>query len=149
MTKIKSLIYRELVIAKKFYITFFLVIIFFMVMGWLIALSAKIGNIAEMMTEVPEFSSMFDIIIYYIFNYFTAFVCGAIINDNGVILSDIKSNWRTFSFTLPATEKEKSMAKLIIKLCGTVSALLICVFNGLVLSGITGAEFELKNISIY
>lgn len=150
MNKIKSLVYREFLISKKFYITTIAVIILFMTMGWLLTLSLKTGNLEKLIAEeAPEFISVATNIIYYVFNYFTAFVCGALINESGIIMSDIKSNWRTFSFTLPATEKEKSLAKTIIKVTGVVAAFLFCIINGLVLSCISGIDFELKNISIY
>lgn len=150
MARIKSLLYRELVISGTLYIARFSVMILFMGMGWLVCLSMKIGNIAKALESEPEFIEWICNIICYAFNYFVSFVAGSLlIADNGIITSDIKSNWRVFGFTLPATEKERALVKLIIKAVCIITAFLISIINGLVLSGILGIEFTLKNISIY
>lgn len=154
MRKIKSLVYRELVISKKFYITNIAVVVVFMVMCWLTQLSIEYGNIAKLFEfETDDIDrktvSMLKTVIYYAFVCFVSFASANMINDNGTALSDIKSRWRILSFTLPVKPYERALSRYIVKVMTILTALLMSIVNWLVLSAMTGSKLKFSTVKIF
>ncbi len=151
MKKIGALVYRELLISKKFYITSFLIVFCFSVFGYLVLMSMEFGNIAKMFEEVGEESAAVSKnSAYYIFNYFAAFIWCMLFSENGTSAADIKTKWRLYGFTLPVTEKENALVKLIFNVSGIILSFLGAISNGLIISAISGIRFDLEqNVKIY
>ena len=143
MGMIKSLIYRELYISRKFYITNLLVAVLFIIMGSLVRLSMLYGNLANLDEETFE---IVDMITYYVFTYVTVYGAFSILDDPGVILSDFRSNWRVFSYTLPVTPAKHVLAKYIIKLGAFCAAMLISIINGAIIGAFAGRDFGTDQI---
>lgn len=146
MKKIRSLIYRDLVISKKHYISSLLSATAVSVFGWLILMSMEFGNLADLSEEIGiEIFEGTKKTIYCIFNYLLAFIWSTFISDNGTAFSDIKSKWQIYGYTLPVTEKEIALTKLILKVSGIIISFTASIANGLLLSVITGIKFNYRS----
>ena len=144
MEMLKSLVYRELYIARKFYITNILVALIFILMSCLVRLSMLYGNLAGLDEETFE---MVDMITYYACTYVVAYGTFSILDDPGVILSDFRSNWRIFSYSLPVTAVKRVTVKYIIKLGAFCTALILSIINGALIGALAGRDFGWFQIS--
>lgn len=138
-----GLIYRELYIGRKFYITNILVVLLFILMCSLVRLSMICGNLAHLDKEIFEF---IDPITYYAFTYLVAYVAFSIMDDPGVILSDYRSNWRIFAYSLPVTPVKRVLVKYIIKLGAFCIAMILSIINGYIIAAFTGRTFGTEQI---
>lgn len=145
----KSLVYREMVISKKFYMSTLGVFLLFAAMCWLVRLSLEFGNMAK--TAEGEYAvwEMFDKLTFFMSVYFTSLIAGVVNNDNGVIISDIRSKWKTYSHALPVTPLQKLTAKYIIKLFWIITSFLLCVLNGLLFCLASNRELTSDMIMLY
>lgn len=143
MGMIKSLIYRELYISRKFYITSILVGLLFMVMGILVRLSMLYGNLAGLDDET---FNLVDMLTYYGLTYMISYAAFSLIDDNSVILSDFRSSWRMFSYTLPVTPVKHILAKYIIKLGAFCFAMVLSIANGAIIGAFSGRDFGMPQI---
>ena len=108
MKKYSSLIFRELKLGKKAYIgSFALIVVFALLM--LLSMFVSGGQYVKN----GESMDVFAICLSYMFAALTA---GCIAGDSGVFKSDIASGWRIYSFALPVTALEKTIAKYAVKL---------------------------------
>ena len=140
---IGALIYRELYISRKYYITNTLVALLFIVMGILVRLSMLYGNLANLDGEAFE---LVDTLTYYTLTYLLSYAAFSLIDDNSVILSDFRSSWRMFSYTLPITPVKHVLAKYIIKLGAFCIAMVISVVNGALIGAFSGRDFGMPQI---
>lgn len=138
-----SLIYRELYIGRKFYITNILVVLLFILMCSLVRLSMLYGNLAHLDNETFE---LIDTITYYAFTYIVAYGAFSILDDPGVILSDYRSNWRIFSYSLPVSPAKRVLVKYIIKLGAFCTAMLLSIINGCIIAAFAGRDFGTDQI---
>ncbi|MGN1101738.1 MAG: ABC-2 transporter permease [Huintestinicola sp.] len=135
MTKLHSLVYRELKASKKMYILRFAVLLAFcfFIMGAIFLLT----HIFEQMPEdtIRSFTQMFSMLVVV---YSAAFFSG-----DGVFVSDIKSGWHNYSYVLPITAADRGAAKLICFIVMvSISSLLGlgCVFIN---CSIAGTQFQI------
>ena len=140
---IGALIYRELYISRKYYITNTLVALLFMVMGILVRLSILYGNLAGLDEET---FNLVDMITYYGLTYMISYAAFNLVDNTDVILSDFRSNWRMFSFTLPVTPVKSILAKYIIKLGAFCFAMVLSIANGAVVGAFSGRDFGMPQI---
>ena len=140
---IGALIYRELYISRKYYITNVLVSLIFMVMGILVRLSMLYGNLAGLEEELFNIVDMFT---YYGLTYMISYAAFNLVDNTDVILSDFRSNWRMFSFTLPVTPVKQILAKYIIKLGAFCIAMVISIVNGALMGAFSGRGFGMPQI---
>ncbi|MCH5192601.1 MAG: hypothetical protein J1F11_01480 [Oscillospiraceae bacterium] len=138
-----SLIYRELYIARKFYITNILVVLLFILLCSLVRLSMLYGNLAVLDEESHGFINT---ITYYVFTYLVAYGAFSILDDPGVIQSDYRSNWRIFAYSLPVTPAKRVLVKYIIKLGAFCAAMLLSVINGCIVAAFAGRSFGTEQI---
>ena len=143
MGMMKSLIYRELYISRKYYITNTLVALLFMVMGILLRLSMLYGNLAGLEGDTFE---LVDTITYYVLTYLFAYAAFTLVEETGVTMSDFRSNWRMFSFTLPVTPVQHILAKYIIKLGAFCFAMVLSIANGAIVGAFSGRGFGMPQI---
>ena len=144
MGMVKSLVYRELYISRKFYITNILVAALFILMSCLVRLSMLYGNLANVDAETFEF---LDPLTYYVCTYVVAYGAFSILDDPGVILADFRSNWRIFAYSLPVTTVQRVTVKYIIKLGAFCTAMILSIINGALIGALTGRGFGLFQIS--
>ena len=140
---IGALIYRELYISRKYYITNTLVALLFMVMGILVRLSMLYGNLAGLEEELFD---LVDTFTYYGLTYMISYAAFNLVDNTDVILSDFRSNWRMFSYTLPVTPVKQILSKYIIKLGAFCIAMVISVVNGALIGAFSGREFGMPQI---
>jgi ABC-type multidrug transport system permease subunit len=146
----KGLIYREIYLARKSYISGLLSSLVISLMGILIRLSMIYGNLAHI--EDADSLAVIDFYSFNIFIYLPVF--GALctfMSDGGVILSDAKSRFDLFAKASPVSAVKRATVKYVIlalSLCaglafGFINAAVICKISGKTLSAGT-----VKNILI-
>lgn len=130
MTKLHSLVYRELKASKKMYILRFAVLLAFcfFIMGAIFLLT----HILEQMPEdtIKSFTQIFSMLV--------VIYSAAVFSGDSVFVSDIKSGWHNYSYVLPITAADRGAAKLICFI-GTVSISSLfglgCVFINCLIAG--------------
>ncbi len=139
----KGLIYRELYLARKSYIGGMIVVAMFILLGVLIRLSLICGNLADLDAETYK---MVDMASYIAFSYLPLLLLLVpLAGDGGVAISDYKSKWMLYAYTLPYSEKQMAAVKYMIKitllLFGFGLAFCnLCLFGGLSGQGIRGTD---------
>lgn len=136
----KGMIYRELYLARKTYIVGGIAVVLFVLLGVLIRLSLFYGNLAELEEEAFEFV---DLVSYYAFSYLPLVLLGiACSGDGGVILSDYRSKWCLYSYTLPMKEQNQAMVKFVIKVGFLLLTFLLGIGNLALFAGLSGRSIE-------
>lgn len=145
----KSLVYREMVISKKFYMSTLGVFLLFTALCWLVRLSLEFGNMAKLAEGEDGIWDMFDKITFFMSVYFTSFIAGILNSENGVVMSDIRSKWKMYSHALPVTPLQGLTAKYIIKLFWVITSFLLCVLNNLLFCLVSNRELTSNMIILY
>ena len=132
MKKYSSLIFRELKLGRKAYIgSFILIIVFALLM--LLSMFVSGGQYVKN----GESMDVFAICLSYMFAALTA---GCIAGDNGVLKSDMASGWRTYSFALPVTALEKTVAKYIVKLAAIIIGAVLTFIGSMLIHTVGGSN---------
>lgn len=140
----KGLIYRELYLARKTYMVGGIIVVLFVLLGVLIRLSLLYGNLAELEEDAFEFV---DIASYYAFSYLPIVLLGiACSSDGGIIISDYRSKWCLYSYTLPMKEQNHAMVKFVIKVGALLLMFLLGIGNLALFAGLSGRNIESGSI---
>lgn len=145
----KGLIYRELYIAKRSYLTGLFVTLAVMIVGILVRLSAIYGNLAKLDEE--SFRIM-DVYTYNIFMYLPLIsaLC-TLMTDHGVIIGDSKCRFGVFAYTLPLSEVQLASVKFVILIGSAAASVVLGILNAAIICGINGKAVSagiMKNILI-
>ncbi len=142
----KGLIYRELYLARKAYIIGLCSSLLFIFLGVLIRVSMICGNLADLTGEAFE---NIDMISYYGFSYLPiALLFISFSGDGGVTISDYRSKWSLFSYTLPVGIKGQAGVKYIIKAMFMLGSLLLGFLNILLFAGLSHRSIDINSIKI-
>ncbi len=136
-----KLIYRELYLARKYYIICYLVFAVIFTLEVLVRVSMVHGNMANM--DAIDFKDV-DEVTYYLFTYFIPIAFFLVIDDSSVILSDVKSKWYLFSYTTPISEYRLVGLKYIIKVSMFVISLLMVIGNAAVIGSLCGIPLNME-----
>ena len=134
MNKYKSLIFRELKLSRKHYIGVFCLIIVF---ALLMLLSMFVSGREQV--ENGESMDFFAIFLSYMFAVLTA---GCIAVDNSAFISDMASGWRTYSFALPVTAFEKTVAKYTVKIAVIIIGAVFTFIGSALIHKVGGSDMS-------
>lgn len=141
MTKLRSLIFRELKACQKLYIIKFAVLFAFyaFAIGGTFLFTGLFEELSEKENMIKSFSQMFSMLVML---YSTVIFAG----DN-TFKSDLNSGWHNYSYALPITASERAAVK-IIRWIGTlgISVLLGMVFV-VIINRIAGEQFRSGYVS--
>lgn len=137
----KGLIYRELFVGRKSYILNIGLQIGFTAMCLLVRLSLRCGNLANS-------DAAYDIneMTFFMFSYYLPFFFFSAILSNEVHMSDVKSRYKLFSYTLPASPLKQTAAKFIVKLTLFVLELGFSLLNVFLITKIMPVSEEMLMI---
>lgn len=130
MTKLHSLVYRELKASKKLYIlrSAVLLAFCFFIMGAIFLLTHIFDQMPE--DTIKSFTQIFSMLV--------VIYSAAVFSVDSVFVSDLKSGWHNYSYALPITAADRGAAKLICFI-GTVSISSLlglgCVFINCLIAG--------------
>ncbi len=148
----KGLIYRELYLSKKSYISGFVTFLMIFLIGLLFRLSTEYGNLASLAKFEGDVFRTVDIITYYESLYVpSAVIFFAMMAEHGVIIADFKSKWNTFAYTFPVREERTVFVKYLILVCSMLVGFILSILNALIICGISDRPFTfgiVKNILI-
>ena len=140
MTKLRSLIFRELKICQKLYIIRFAVLFAFsafVIVGTFLFTDLFVG-MPENITE--SFTQMFSMLLIL---YSTVFLA-----DDNTFKSDLNSGWNSYSYVLPITASERAAAKLI-RFIGTLCISVPLGMVGVIMiNKIAGTQFQSGYVSL-
>lgn len=132
----KGLIYRELYLAKKSYITGIFVTLAVMLVGILVRLSTVYGNLAKL--DEDSFT-ITDTYTFYIFMFLPLIAAlNSFMGDKGIIIEDSKCRFNVFAYTLPVSEVQLASVKYIILVCSAAVSFVLGTINAAVICGISG-----------
>lgn len=140
----RGLIYRELYLARKNYIFGMVSYLMFLLFGVLVRISMLHGNLAKLSEDT--YNSV-DKSTYYIFTFLPALLLFfALMGEGGVIVSDYKSKWNLYSYTLPVSEKKQAAVKYCIKAAAMFISLLLSIINAAVIGALCGKGLDIRMI---
>ncbi len=131
----KGLLYKDLLLSRKYYIVVFLYCLLFALLAVLMRISMICGNLADNKEVVESLTRNM-----YILRYTPgAAMLIAFINDGGTDYSDIRSGWLRFS-RITALRPEKLVgAKLVFK-ASALTAALIFSLAYMIVFGLIGGD---------
>lgn len=142
----KGIIYRELYLNRKRYISGFATYIALVFIGVLVRMSMNFGNLAHIDEE--SFKSM-DTITYYMFTLLTPMMLIiSFAEAPEIIVSDHKSNWTGFSYTFPISPKEMALYKTGISFTGYLISVIISIINFCIFCPLCDRKFDIFNFKI-
>ncbi|MGN0606021.1 MAG: ABC-2 transporter permease [Oscillospiraceae bacterium] len=137
MTKIRSLIFRELKVCRKLYIIKFLVLFAFFafIIGGTFLFTNLFEELSDKENMVKSFAEMLSMLIML--------YSVVVFAEDNIFKSDLNSGWNNYSYALPLTASERAAVKLI-RFIGTlgISILLgmVCVA---IINKIAGTQFQI------
>lgn len=132
MKKYSSLIFRELRLSRRNYLgSFALIVVFALFM--LLSMFVSYGQYVK----DGESMDVFAICLSYMF---AALAASCIAGDSGVSKSDIASGWRTYSFALPVTALEKTVAKYAVKLAAIIIGAVLTFIVSVLIHSVNGSN---------
>ena len=140
MTKLRSLIFRELKVSKKLYIISFLFLFAFFAfaVGGAFLLSNLFGGLSENGEIIKTFTEVLCELVILCSTVFFA--------DDTTFKSDLVSGWNNYTYILPITATERAIIKLICFIGAlTISSLLAIAFAFLI-NLIAGRQFEIDYV---
>ena len=149
MAKFKSLLYRELRIARKQILYGFVTFFVFSCLFWMVGLSFLYGNLKNStedsygMMAKQFFTGSSLVYLLTIYSIFPAF------GDYGTHLSDIRSNWLRYSYGLPVTPAMRATVFWVIRLLVLLGGFLMNMFNLCMASLLFDQPFRTEALSIF
>lgn len=138
MKKYKSLIFRELKLSAKHYAFRGLLFFAFIAMFALVLFVLK-PQAAREGGSLDGFALM---------GAYAVGIMGAIVigEDNGVYKADVNTGWLTYSWALPLTAFEKTMAKYLTKLVIIVAGSIITVLGTILVYAVGGCTLRVNTV---
>lgn len=134
----KGLVFRELYLVRKNYVLSLIIWLIIAVIGILIPLSIKYGNLADMAIgeSVDRQAELFNIYLYI-----PMLVLMISVQLPDVIYADYASKWALFRITTPLSEREYSNARYILKSLVLLAAVLLNLIITLVICNLYDQPF--------
>ena len=142
----KGLIFREFYLNRKKIRLSLIIYAVLIVLGFLVSLSAKVGNISKI-TD-PDALVIIKPTAFYFFTILNPLMLTYLFERTESVTADIKSRWLNFAATSPATAAERSAAFCISLLISFIAALLLSIVNLLIFGAIDGRGFDLFTFEI-
>lgn len=138
MNKYKSLVFRELKLARKHYIGMFALSILFLGLMVLCVFVAG-GEFVRQGESLDTFS----LIMTYMFAVISTYCA---VHDNGVFKSDMGAGWNTYSHALPVTAFEKAAANYIVKTIAIIAGMAVTILGAAVIFAAGGSTLTMGTI---
>lgn len=142
MTKLRSLIFRELKACQKLYIIKLAVLFAFyaFVIGGTFLFTNLFEELSEQENTLRSFTQSFSMLIML---YSTM-----IFADDNTFKSDLNSGWNNYSYSLPITASERAAVKLV-RFIGTLGiSVLLGMVGVIIINKIAGAQFQIGYVTI-
>ncbi len=139
----KGLIYKDIILSKKFYIIAFLYCMIIDIIAVLMRISMICGNLANNEEVLNSLTRNM-----YIFHYVPCLILLiAFSSDSGTIFSDINSGWMRFCNTTPVTSSQTALSKMLSKLIVLSFAYIVCMIYISVFCIVGGEQLSFELIS--
>lgn len=139
----KGLLYKEWCLQKKTIFTFVALALVFSLLGVLIFISMKCGNLKGWQTENPESAQMFlstFTYVPYIFMLMSSQVC------NAAVCSDYETGWMKYAYTLPVTGKVAVGTRYLFGCIAMLTGIIYGLINALVIYAFAGVSLDMAVI---
>lgn len=138
MKKYKSLIFRELRLSRKHYITGTLLTVLlaaFMVLAMFVSGGEAINN-----------GESLDVFALFMSYAIAAVATGCFTSDNGISKADMNSGWQRYSYVLPVTAFEKAAARYAVKLIAITIGMAVAIIGAAVVSAVGGSTLKFGTV---
>ena len=143
LTHVRSQIYREYLLSRKTISLILCIMLIFTCLGWLCFLSMRVGNLAKLLEEIGDGAEGVRNNVYLVFLYLPSIFSVSLLGTS-VGLSDVKSGYRTYAYTLPATPLERTAARYILKLILMLIAMGFAALNVCIISAMADQPVTAK-----
>ncbi len=145
----KGLVYKEMYLARKGYILFFVLAFVFSLLGFLVFLSMICGNLEGLPEKDPQTVEILRTFFIYLPFVLSLF---AVNGGNQSVYSDYASNWMTYSYTFPTRASKAIGARYLAGILLFPVCIIYGILNVLVISKIS--EYSLnaeifKNMTVF
>ena len=143
----KGLLHKELYLGKKNYLIMLGIILVVSLLGFLVCLSIKCGNLKDLLVVESQRESNVEILVYLmvcIGMYFGTHIMNSIYDDYSF-------GWQKFTYTLPTQAKKIVGAKYILLGAAFVFALIVATINWSIYAYLADVDMQLsilKNASV-
>ena len=138
MKEYKSLIFRELRLSRKHYITGTLLTVLlaaFMVLAMFVSGGEAINN-----------GESLDVFALFMSYAIAAVATGCFTSDNGISKADMNSGWQRYSYVLPVTAFEKAAARYAVKLIAITIGMAVAIIGAAVVSAAGGSTLKFGTV---
>ncbi|MBQ4283217.1 MAG: ABC-2 transporter permease [Lachnospira sp.] len=139
----KGLLYKEWCLQRKTIFTFVALALVFSLLGILMFISMKCGNLKGWQTENPESAQVFlstFTYVPYIFMLLASQVC------NAAVCSDYETGWMKYAYTLPVTGKVAVGTRYLFGCIAMVTGIIYGLVNALAIYAFAGLSFDMNVI---
>lgn len=143
----RGLLYKELCLGKKNYLTLLGITCMFSLIGFLVCLSVRCGNLKDYLVATSQKESNVAIFVYLIL-FFVMYWSSQGMNS---VYSDSSSGWEKFTYTMPVPSKIIVAAKYIQVAGAFVIAMILAIANWYIFAEISDVEMKssvFKNMAI-
>ena len=142
----KGLIFRELYLAKNNTLTVVCISFAMGIIGILVRLSMKIGNLAKLPEET--FTEL-DLTTYVVFSLVTGSLL-LFCNSIGAEVAgyDYRSKWMNFQYSAPIKEEKYVLVKYLIMFVTTAAAFVPALINAAIIGALSERSLDIKIVAV-
>ncbi len=141
----KGLFFRELYLGRKSYISITAIAFIMMLMGILIRLSMRIGNLAKL---DPEAFAETDNVTSFL-SVLTSVICFMLcFGSIDVAAIDFKSKWMPFQYSSPVKEEKLVLVKYLTLVFTAIAALIPSLINAAVIGELSDRPLSSETVSV-
>lgn len=135
----KGWIFRTIYLERGNLIACYAFYIVFMILGLLVQLSTKIGNLSHMSEEDASYTIP---MLYYLFVLFSPFVISISMEQSGIIFADVKSGWSKYEKTLPMSTTERTAYRIGTMIAFYINSLILSIINMVIFTLLNGETYQ-------
>lgn len=144
----KGLIFRELYLTRKTYISAIITYALIMVLCVLLNLSCSFGNLKDMIASSEEPSSIPDSLFYLSIIIPSAVLYIMSAANFELIDKDAASKWLTFQYSTPVSGKKYAFVKILIIFCSIAAAFILSMGTAALFCGLYGRSLDRELLGI-
>ena len=135
----KGWIFRTIYLERGNLIACYAFYIVFMILGLLVQLSTKIGNLSHMSEEDASYAIP---MLYYLFVLFSPFVISISMEQSSIIFADLKSGWSKYEKTLPMSATERTAYRIGTMIAFYINSLILSIINMVIFTFLNGETYQ-------
>lgn len=144
----KGLIFRELYLTRKTYISALVTYALIMILCVLLNLSCSFGNLKDIIAAADDPASMLNTLFYVSVITPSAVLYIMSAANFELVDKDVASKWLTFQYSTPVSEKKYAFVKVLIIFFSVAMAFILSLATAALFCGLYGRSLERELLGI-